>query len=289
MVRMPRIVNAFGSNPKRALFTFSCPIMVAALHCQEFLKQKNRYCAYPPIREFCTEHTINDENGCLLRTPCPFTKSHTVVINRFKKHLRTCANRPRNNEQAYYLENCNGTVVKDDVEIEQDAQKFSKIAEMIDSLISKIEHVQVETDIKSHEVLNERVEASSVGKPLYKKAVQHSSILGHLRDLGLISTQVNFIEFGSGSGETSKYVTLAVGKPKMTVLIDRKQIKLKLDQDFKRNPHLRVLIDIKDLNLAKVGELEGGKAVVYSKHLCGCATDLSIKCLESFRKQGGYK
>jgi len=41
-------------------------------------------------------------------------------------------------------------------------------------------------------------------------------------------------------------------------------------------------MDIKDLCLAKLSLLHHKKLVAVSKHLCGCATDLTLKCLVNY-------
>lgn len=41
----------------------------------------------------------------------------------------------------------------------------------------------------------------------------------------------------------------------------------------------KVLINIKDLDFYKVPTLGTRAVVAYSKHLCGCATDFTLRCL----------
>ena len=255
--------------------------------CSYYLEQKKRKCAYPSIREHCTEHTICDENGCILRTPCPFTNSHTIAVNKYENHLKTCVMRPK--YEVYYQENINGSNARPGPKITlvHDANEFQKIEELINQLYQKISVIKIDSDIRHHPILAEKIVKSEIGKPMYKKSMQHSSLLGQLDAIQGLRNDVNFVEFGSGAGEMSRFVTLVVGKPRMTLLVDRKKIKLRLNQDFKANPYQRIISDIKDLNLTKVPGLGDAKAVVYSKHLCGSATDLSIRCLENYMKDGG--
>lgn len=49
----------------------------------------------------------------------------------------------------------------------------------------------------------------------------------------------------------------------------------------------RITIDIKDLELYRVQALSDGqgqrkKVVAFSKHLCGSATDITLKCLMNY-------
>lgn len=49
----------------------------------------------------------------------------------------------------------------------------------------------------------------------------------------------------------------------------------------------RVTVDIKDLALGKIDVLKSNEGqikpvIAYSKHLCGSATDLTLKCLANY-------
>jgi tRNA:m4X modification enzyme len=76
------------------------------------------------------------------------------------------------------------------------------------------------------------------------------------------------------------------------LLLDRKNVRNKVDQSlqgFSEKPPVvqRVVIDIKDLDLSKVECIlrrddTRKKVVVLSKHLCGSATDITLKCLMNY-------
>ena len=51
--------------------------------------------------------------------------------------------------------------------------------------------------------------------------------------------------------------------------------------------HKRLNVDIKDLDLSKLTELENIKCVAISKHLCGAATDISLRCILNHIESGG--
>ncbi|KAJ2433956.1 tRNA:m4X modification enzyme [Coemansia sp. RSA 2424] len=165
------------------------------------------------------------------------------------------------------------------------------------------------TDICTHPVLARRSHTKS--NP--KHALQQSSLVGHLEKRGLLDRQYAFVEFGAGKGELSVYVHAAVnqvldgGDPTSIFLVDRKNFRQKFgigesgDQDNPAEPlrhqFERIFIDIRDLDLAEIAELQTidpatgatrlRPIVAYSKHLCGAATDLTIKCLERYRQAGG--
>ncbi|KAJ2740624.1 tRNA:m4X modification enzyme [Coemansia sp. BCRC 34301] len=158
-------------------------------------------------------------------------------------------------------------------------------------------------DICTHAVLEKR----SHTKLNPKHALQQSSLVGHLGKRGLLDSQYAFVEFGAGKGELSVYVHAAMdhGRDRTSILlVDRKSFRKKFgtgDQDNVAEPlrhqFERILIDIRDLDLAKIACLQTidpatgathlRPIVAYSKHLCGAATDLTLKCLERYRQAGG--
>ena len=71
------------------------------------------------------------------------------------------------------------------------------------------------------------------------------------------------------------------------VLVDRGRFRHKAERMHRyQNPgHVfeRVLMDIRDLDLARVDTFRAARAVVaYGKHLCGAATDLALRCIHSW-------
>ena len=106
-----------------------------------------------------------------------------------------------------------------------------------------------------------------------------------------------FIEFGAGKGELSGFLKPAVAETNgeaAYVPVDRKLVRNKVDntllgQGSVRSTVQRVTIDIKDLDLSKVQALmdkndKRRKVVALSKHLCGSATDITLKCLMNYVK-----
>ncbi|KAI7834277.1 methyltransferase TRM13-domain-containing protein [Kickxella alabastrina] len=160
-----------------------------------------------------------------------------------------------------------------------------------------------------------------------KHTLQQSSLIGHLEQHNLLDPKYAFVEFGAGKGELSVYVHAALAKKQAEAelesssifLVDRKNFRQKFNidepdrapsgttdatsdcdkhQSHARRQFQRIYIDIRDLNLASVEGLQitdpsTGKVtlrpiVAYSKHLCGAATDLTIKCIERYQQAGGH-
>ncbi|KAJ2594488.1 tRNA:m4X modification enzyme, partial [Coemansia sp. RSA 1721] len=170
------------------------------------------------------------------------------------------------------------------------------------------------TDVRSHSALDHK----RLIKANQKHAQQQASIVGHLEKRGLLDSKYAFIEFGSGKGELSVYVHAAAvaanpdtAPDSHVYLVDRKVFRQKFKADQQDNgvqktqDHRdssqqleRINIDIRDFDLAS---LEGLRAtdpltgnpvlrpiIAYSKHLCGGATDLTLKCLERYQQAGGH-
>ncbi|KAJ3323603.1 hypothetical protein HDV06_001627 [Boothiomyces sp. JEL0866] len=167
--------------------------------------------------------------------------------------------------------------------INLDQETLNTIIERINEIYSRVTE-DIVTEIKTHEALTPRLIESHNGK----HAIQQASLLGHMRDENMLDTNLTFAEFGAGSGEMTRYVQLAVQTPAFTVLVDRQKIKLNLDQDFKKTNWKRIIIDIKDLELSKVECVTNHPLVIYSKHLCGVATDLTLNCVHNYHNDG-YK
>lgn len=95
-----------------------------------------------------------------------------------------------------------------------------------------------------------------------------------------------FVEFGSGRGQLTFWLTKAVtdAQDNTFILVDRESHRHKFDNRLKDMTEVeisRIRVDIADLLLKEVPEVKNsGKPVVgVSKHLCGVATDLAMMSL----------
>jgi tRNA:m4X modification enzyme len=125
---------------------------------------------------------------------------------------------------------------------------------------------------------------------------QQSSLMGHMEKNDMLKDKTAcFVEFGAGKGDLSLYVKKAVNEENgeaTYLLLDRKSVRNKVDQTLlgqseQKSRVQRQLIDIKDLELGKVECIADNdkKVVAISKHLCGCATDITLKCLMNYVAQ----
>ncbi|GLD94481.1 hypothetical protein PINS_up003092 [Pythium insidiosum] len=130
-------------------------------------------------------------------------------------------------------------------------------------------------------LLQEKTEAGS-SKNVLRHIEQQASILGHMERVNLLDPQAAFLELGAGRGMLS--LALAQALPdSLFVLIDRAGNRAKADHSIRekdaRSRVLRAKIDIRHLNLSGLEEIAGAPVVGMSKHLCGVATDLSLRSL----------
>ncbi|CAO3639348.1 unnamed protein product [Cunninghamella blakesleeana] len=289
--------------------------------CHFWVGRKRRYCHLPAKREnkYCGEHMteFNKTNdNTQSRIPCPFDPAHTVDIRDLENHKKKCNRRP-SEPKPYYSLNMNITLPLSEEELvfQQNIHSHKKLKAMpwlekirldslerteLDQLIHKVQSaydqyvtLPIDTQILSFPTLK-------IDDSLTKKAARHlyqqSSLLGHMRDCGMLKDKnACFIEFGAGRGELSGHLKDALQEENgesTFVLIDRKNVKHKFDsyllgKSKKLSTVRRILIDIKDLNLEKLDVLmneqgEKKKVVTLSKHLCGCATDITLKCLMNY-------
>ncbi|KAK4781926.1 hypothetical protein SAY86_016028 [Trapa natans] len=121
-----------------------------------------------------------------------------------------------------------------------------------------------------------------------KHVIQQASILGNLEDFGILRNPSNtddsevpaVVEFGAGRGYLTQLLADCYGI-KRVFLVERKSYKLKADRSLRQKESLvleRLRIDIEDLNLNAVESLQGLPFLATGKHLCGPATDLTLRC-----------
>jgi tRNA:m4X modification enzyme len=110
----------------------------------------------------------------------------------------------------------------------------------------------------------------------------------------LLSSKTHYIEFGAGRGKLSHWLQLALQGDDSVhfTLVDRANCRRKFDLYHRfesQGPKFeRLLIDIEHLDLGLL--LKDGGRVTYnqvigvSKHLCGAATDLALRCLTRYQQ-----
>lgn len=306
------------------------PVPNKPRQCHFFVKRKRRYCHLTTSLgiKYCGEHSncINDEEELAetdsakaqynpyvkekKRIPCPLDPKHTIFEKDLAKHSLRCNARPPTDLPAYFSKDVN--FANEDVEqtklADQPLEKISEFLSSIDSVYDDVAPLIPEA-ILDHPVLDHQKEK----KAIVKHVMQQASLIGHLKNEGLLVPSNCFIEFGAGKGELSLYVSQALDmafpenvpstpiemsseKSASFVLVDRSSFRFKFDRYFKGESEdlqkkssrfHRVTLDIKDLDLSKLDIVGKRPIVAYSKHLCGAATDLTLSSLANFHRAGG--
>ncbi|KAI7827120.1 methyltransferase TRM13-domain-containing protein [Gamsiella multidivaricata] len=248
----------------------------------------------------------NGENNVRKRIPCPFDPSHTAWADDLKTHLYKCNARPRDNPAQYSLDvnltlprpgqtTDNGitptgtttTTPKSDILATLSQEQLLSLIKKIQDLHSKCVP-EIRTLILNHPALDER---KRIVKNI-KHAHQQASLLGHMKRLNMLDDPTScYVEFGAGRGELSNYLKIAVDDHGTAtfILVDRTPSRNKFDSAILGLEEIKSLVkrhtmDIKDLELAKPGYVDKKPVVAMSKHLCGGATDLTLKCLTQYQQ-----
>lgn len=175
-------------------------------------------------------------------------------------------------------------------------EQLKHVLEFIDSL---------DKEHNLHDLPFEKLENSHINAVLETKNDYNKK---HLRQISSIASHVNHVlEEESTDNDTSCLVELGAGRGKLSywfeqaknsddsknknkkvhiILVERGSQKHKVDTLLRigmqtRNTICeRIRIDLKDLFLNKVPLIENSdKYILYGKHLCGVATDFSLRCL----------
>lgn len=271
-----------------------------------------------PNVSYCIEHLtllnrdqgsgVNETASLRLRIPCPLDPNHTIWEANLRKHLKKCTKlkfKHMNDHEPFYVQDCNMLPCVAEAGEDGDEDCVLKSIPVIRRIYEN-EYKQTEIPLESKS--NEFMEGSRYNELITntKHAIQQSSLIQHLMDSNLL-LDTSFIEFGCGRAELSRYINQVItsrcsdqeqgySTPHFT-LIDRGSNRMKFDKKFNDdyselskgktlpgNARLtnRCKIDIKDLEIdSLLSNGEKQQYVAISKHLCGVATDLTLRCIEN--------
>ncbi|XP_042191147.1 tRNA:m(4)X modification enzyme TRM13 homolog isoform X1 [Callorhinchus milii] len=266
--------------------------------CSYFVVKKRRYCRMVTARghRLCGEHRTESENqGKRIR--CPLDPKHTVDEDKLEKHLKKCNSREKP-KPVYYRHNVNGGPEDAEENSKQQVPLCDLSKEEIEIMITKLrkatsEYLLLSAGLNStitdrtltHTALREALDDPKNGDSASKHLKQQASLVGNLERLGLLGSNRCFVEFGAGRGKLSHWVARALqGVPNVHfLLVERASTRFKVDGKHQNQGSMfgRLQIDIQHLSLDKVPLLtsETLPVVGIGKHLCGAATDLSLRCL----------
>ncbi|KAI8130048.1 hypothetical protein FF38_12542 [Lucilia cuprina] len=268
--------------------------------CAHFVKRKKRYCKMTVAKgkEYCGEHepaVKEDSNDTALdseRIACPLDGKHTVYKKNLRKHLKICNARPTDDQPEYIQKNVNAG--SDNDEPMQDELKNIKLNDLEDEefygVIDKVKKLYekfVENKIQKlechHKCMDEELAKEEYGKESRKHLVQAGALLGILEKEQQIGNSTSFVEFGAGKGQLAFYLAKLLEKKEnsQVVLVDRMSLRHKKDNKIEdRSLVQRIRADIADFCIDKLSNLKNTEhCVAVSKHLCGGATDLTLRCI----------
>lgn len=134
--------------------------------------------------------------------------------------------------------------------------------------------------------LDDKLNDETCGSNVRKHLLQNASLLGHLEQAGLVRDDTCFIEFGAGKAQLTYWLGQIIKNKSNSciLLVDRSSHRHKNDNKLRREEsHLvikRIRADIADLQLNQIAEIQPMRyKVAIAKHLCGTATDLTMRCL----------
>jgi tRNA:m4X modification enzyme len=132
------------------------------------------------------------------------------------------------------------------------------------------------------------VNLDEVGSRARKHLEQVGSIIAQLDQLNLLQANTCFVDMGAGRGQLSHELHNCLKNDSTVhfVLIERDHQRYRFDAHHRREhegPSLaRYRLDIRDLYLSEIPYIKESQPqshiVVISKHLCGGATDLALRC-----------
>lgn len=266
--------------------------------CKFFVQRKKRFCKMTVKRghDFCGEHEVvlnlNDnkgENGSGIgRIPCPLDPAHTVYQKNLKKHLKICNARPKDKMEPYIVKDLNrgsGSAAVTDFKLcDVEEAQLQEVIEIVNKVFDTYaDESFIEEMYRSHKILDDELNNNTYGASTLKHLKQSAALIGLADDLHLLLPNTCYVEFGAGKGQLSFYLAKAVDDLPHTkvLLVDRASLRHKKDNKLEdRDSVQRIRADIIDFSIAHVERpSECQQFVGLSKHLCGSATDLTLRCI----------
>lgn len=275
--------------------------------CQHIVTRKKRFCRITVANgeKYCGEHLPLKTDLCKdlkepinknhIRIACPLDPKHTVYEKNLAKHLKIC-NAKVTDQPVFIVPGLNSGPKSDHPE--NTDFKLSEISDnVIDSIIEKINIIYAKINIDdrieelclNHPLLENELKNETYGTETLKHLRQTSAILGYLDYFNLISDNTSYIEFGAGKGQVSFWLAQAITKQSNSnvLLIDKAALRHKKDNKLDESHTVeRIRADISDFDIRRYELIQRSKQIVgVSKHLCGVATDFTIRCILNGNKQ----
>lgn len=276
--------------------------------CKHIVKRKKRFCKMTVAKgqEYCGEHippapnsTNNNETNSSgpktgdrkRRVQCPLDPKHTVYAWNLAKHLKIC-NAQIKDLPDYIVPGINVGDLKAESEDysllklgDLDPNVIHSIIDKLNDLYTKYVNGTIKQLVLTHDVMATELENPLYGSESLKHLVQTSSLLGYLREFSFLNDNTSFVEFGAGKGQVSFWLAQLIKDQQFTdssvLLVDKASHRHKKDNKIEdRDMVQRIRADISDLDLNRLAIVQKSKQLIgVSKHLCGAATDLALRCI----------
>ncbi|KAH3758392.1 Methyltransferase TRM13 [Pelomyxa schiedti] len=273
--------------------------------CSFYIVGKHRPCSLQRTRgsEFCAIHSSTQGPGT--RIPCPIDSSHTVLASKIESHLKKCSTKAKNNAQKppYF-----GLDANIDPAQELAPSPVCTEACVVEKVVNLWHHMWDPNFSQSGDgiglnAMGLRLSQSSHRLISQKHWPQIVSMLAHMENLGAFtppnaeahsttassahscSLVDSFVEYGAGKAHLTRVLSHLVAKETSRFfIVDRKSFRYSAEKyDDLAGFHVtRLKVDIKDLVLHQVEDnslLNCNKLIVYGKHVCGAATDMTLRSI----------
>lgn len=268
--------------------------------CTFICEKKKRKCKLLAKKGsiFCGEHSTESNE----RVICPLDPKHTVEIKNLEKHLKKCNSRERC-LGSFDIKDINSFDSDREVDLieEQDLKDFSiqnLTEEELNQTISYLFELdkkfelskELERIFETDTFINSQITESTGALP-QKHLKQISSLVANIKNLHDPSFKCVFIEMGAGRGKLSHWLSQSIGESEHTkyLLIELGSQRYKFD-NYHEDSFTRLRMDIKNLCLNKISIVEECETcIIYGKHLCGSATDYTLRCLKRTLSKDKFK
>jgi tRNA:m4X modification enzyme len=259
------------------------------------------------------DHESSNKNKKRKRMPCPIDPRHSIYCADLERHIVKCPTKVQQDksEQHFaYEKNINarqatsGALLLPPLTHERWQEAFSD-SEVVTKFLAKVRnaaktyipHIPLETikEVVRTEMPTQQEELKGNSD---RHGEQNRAIVHHLQKRQLLQPDYACIELGAGRGGLSLEVSKVAPELNVT-FIDRAGGRHKVDGHLPATvTHRRIRMDLRHVNFAKlcpcnqqrqtlnthngdanITQASSCDLVGYSKHLCGSATDLSLRGL----------
>lgn len=213
--------------------------------------------------------------------------------NKLYRHFKVCNSRLSIEIPAYVKPGCNlgdPPTVEDENFALRDVPQSTlvSVTNVVNELFEKFVAGSIQDNHQVHPVLTKELEVGTNGHEKRRHLQQTSSIIGILELEGWIKPKTCFIEYGAGKASTSYWIAVIIENLEgaKVLVIDRASPRNKRDNLVKDRTE-RIRVDISDLDLQQLEPAKNCESIVgVSKHLCGGATDLALRCITQGNENG---